>query len=318
MIWGCVKYAEGIGKIEKIGKADYIVYVLQVVLLRYFQMYLQSNQYRGKGGIYLSKQELQCRLCQQFFNNEDMSEEHYPAHSVGNDDIIALDFIKFMDTIRGNNPELKEVISSAMHNGKDPKECADKYFDKHLAKDLYPKGRTARTLCRKCNTFLGKYDEAYKKFYLEDGNPKKIKGFQEQTKIQIVKAIYAKFLSLPETQDIHFDFLDFIRDPEAMEYYGDWRLYFIKRDYSTDLIGLSDISTGKIDWNEDGKMLVFELSDDKFIFNLCNFEKFPEFEMNNIFDIMKKSYSLVTGIYGNKGSFHENLVMSHMFEGIDI
>lgn len=172
MIWGCVKYVEDIGKIEKIGKADYIVYVLQVTLLRYFQMYLQSNQYRGKG-------------------------------------------------------------------------------------------RTARTLCRKCNTFLGKYDEAYKKFYLEDGNPKKIKGFKEQTKIQIVKAIYAKFLSFPKTQDIHFDFLDFIRDPEAMEYHGEWRLYFIKRDHSTDLIGLSDIPTGKIDWNEDGKMLVFGLSDDK-------------------------------------------------------
>lgn len=92
--------------------------------------------------------------------------------------------------------------------------------------------------------FLGKYEEVYKKFYLEEDNPKKIKGFQEQTKIQIVKAIYAKFLSLPETQDIHFEFLDFIRDSEAKKYHGEWRLYFIKRDYSTDLIVLSNISTG--------------------------------------------------------------------------
>ena len=264
----------------------------------------------------MDEQKVQCRLCERFFDDEDMSEEHYPAHSVGNDDIIALDFTKFMDIFIGGNLELKDTISAAIKNGEDPKECADKYFDQHLARDLYPKGRTARTLCRNCNTFLGKYDEAYKKFYLDDGEPKKIKGFQKQTKIQIVKAIYAKFLSLPETQDIHFDFLDFIRDPEAMEYHGEWRLYFIKRDYSTDLIGLSDIQTGKIDWNGDGKMIVFELSDDKFIFNLCNFDKFPEFEMNNIFDVMKKRYCLVTGIHGNKGSFHENFVMTRMFKSM--
>ena len=112
----------------------------------------------------LNERKVQCRLCEQFFYDEDMSEEHYPAHSVGNDDIIALDLTKFMDTLMGDNPELKYAISSAIKNGKDPKECADKYFDQHLAKDLYPKGRTARTLCRKCNTFLGKYDEAYRNF----------------------------------------------------------------------------------------------------------------------------------------------------------
>lgn len=262
----------------------------------------------------MNEQKVQCRLCEQYFNDEDMSEEHYPAHSVGNDDIIELDLTKFMDTLMGDNPELKEAISAAIKNGEDPKECADKYFDQHLAKDLYPKGRTARTLCRKCNTFLGKYDEAYKKFYSEDGDPKKVKGFQKQTKIQIVKAIFAKFLSIPEAQDIHFDFLDFIRNPEEMEYHGAWKLYFIKRDYSTDLIGLSDIPTGKIDWNGDGKMIVFELSDDKFIFNLCNFEKSPEFEMNDIFDVMEKNYSLVTGIHGNKGSFHENFIMTRIFK----
>ena len=63
-------------------------------------------------------------------------------------------------------------------------------------------------------------------------------------------------------------------------------------------------------------MIVFELSADKFIFNLCNFEKFPEFEMNDIFDVMEKNYSLVTGIHGNKGSFHENFVMTRMFKGM--
>ena len=189
-----------------------------------------------KGGKCLNEQKVQCRLCEQYFNDEDMSDEHYPAHSVGNDDIIELDLTKFMDTLMGDNPELKEAISAATKNGEDPKECADKYFDQHLAKDLYPKGRTARTLCRKCNTFLGKYDEAYKKFYSEDGDPKKVKGFQKQTKIQIVKAIFAKFLSIPEAQDIHFDFLDFICNPEEMEYHGAWKLYFIKRVLVTKLI----------------------------------------------------------------------------------
>lgn len=53
-------------------------------------------------------------------------------------------------------------------------------------------------------------------------------------------------------------------------------------------MGFKDIQTGKIDWNMDGKMLVFELSDEKFIFNLLNFEKHDAFEMNNIFDIMEK------------------------------
>lgn len=265
----------------------------------------------------LSEEKVQCRLCEQHFDDEDMSEEHYPAHSVGNDDIIAMDFTKLMNTLMGDNKEFNKFIHNVISSDGDIVDSVDKYFDTSLSESLYPKGRTARTLCRKCNTFLGKYDESYKKFYLEDGNPKKIKGFQKQTKLQIVKAIYAKFLSIPETQSIQFDFLDFVRDPNATEYYGKWRLYFIKRDMSTDLMGLSDIPTGKIDWNEDGKMLVFELSDDKFIFNLLNFEKFPGFEMNNIFDIMKKNYNLVTGIHGGKGSFHETFVLSRMFEMVD-
>ena len=109
-------------------------------------------------------------------------------------------------------------MNDVIDSGNNIMEVADKYFDQHLAHDLYPKGRTARTLCRRCNTFLGKYDEAYKKFYLEDGNPKIIKGFAKQTKFQIVKAIYGKFLSIPETQDVEFDFLDFIRNKDETEY----------------------------------------------------------------------------------------------------
>lgn len=259
-------------------------------------------------------EKIKCRLCENIFDDKDMSEEHYPARSVGNDDIVAIDLTKLMDTLMGENQDFNKTINEAASNRDNLIEVGVKYFDQYLAKDLYPKGRTARTLCRRCNTFLGKHDEAYKKFYLEDGNPRIIKGFAKQTKFQIVKAIYAKFLSIPETQDVEFDFLDFIRNKDETEYQGDWKLYFIKRDHTTDLMGLSDIPTGKIDWNGDGKMIVYEMSDDKFIFNLCNFEKFPEFEMNNIFDVTKKNYTLVTGIHGGKGSFHKSLELSHLFE----
>ena len=65
----------------------------------------------------------------------------------------------------------------------------------------YPKGRTAQTLCRECNTFLGNYDKCYLRFFNENGNPKAIKGFQKATKIKIIKSIFAKFLSVPEAEN---------------------------------------------------------------------------------------------------------------------
>ena len=85
-----------------------------------------------------------------------------------------------------------------MKNGKSFEEASGAYFDKELAQSLYPKGRTARTLCCKCNAFLGKYDEAYLKFFNADGNPKVIKGFQRETRVAIIKAIFGNFLSVPE------------------------------------------------------------------------------------------------------------------------
>ena len=247
-----------------------------------------------------------------------MSEEHYPAHSVGNEDIIQLDIMKLVDDFTGENDEFNTKIDNALKNGDDLLDVAEKHFDDDITKSLYPHGRTARTLCRDCNTFLGKYDEAYKKFFDEDGNPKKIKGFQQQTKLQIVKAIFAKFLSIPETQNMNFDFLDFVRNPEMAEYSGKWNLYFVKRDYSTDLMGFKDIQTGMIDWNLDGKMLVYEFSDEKFIFNLLNFEKHDAFEMNNIFDIMQKNYSLVVGCQDMSGGYHGKMMLSRAWGGMDI
>ncbi len=34
----------------------------------------------------MNKEQCQCKLCGQFFAPDDMSDEHYPARSVGNDD----------------------------------------------------------------------------------------------------------------------------------------------------------------------------------------------------------------------------------------
>lgn len=45
------------------------------------------------------KRSIQCALCKNFFKNSEMSEEHYPAKSTGNDDIVALDFGKMIDSI---------------------------------------------------------------------------------------------------------------------------------------------------------------------------------------------------------------------------
>ncbi len=262
-------------------------------------------------------EKVKCRLCERFYDDKEMSDEHYPAHSVGNDDIIGLDFIKLMDTLVGENQDFNKTMNEAASNGDNLMKVAEKYFDQNLAKDLYPKGRTARTLCRRCNTFLGKYDEAYKKFYLEDGNPKKVKGFQFKTRLQIVKAIYAKFLSIPETQNEQFDFLDFIRDEDATEYTGIWRLYFIKRDHTTDIMSLSDIPTGKMDWDMDGKKIIYELSDDKFIYNLMNFDKHDEFEMNSIFDILEKNYKLVVGCNDESGGYHGQMQLCRVLKEVN-
>lgn len=138
-----------------------------------------------------------------------MSEEHYPAHSVGNDDIVSLDLIKMLDSLQSSEFRRKSIQSGQ------PEKFFNDYFDNELTESIYPKGRTARTLCRECNTFLGKYDEAYLKFFKCDGDPKVIKGFQTETRIQIVKSIFGKFLSIPETKDESFDFLDYLKDQKS-------------------------------------------------------------------------------------------------------
>lgn len=253
------------------------------------------------------KRRYKCVLCQHFFKKNEMSAEHYPAKSVGNNDIIALDFLKMVETIQ--SPEIHKEIKNRVSRGEKYSDVAGEIFDRDLAIDLYPKGRTIDSLCRNCNTFLGKYDESYQKFFHLSGEPDKIKGFQQKTKIQVIKAIYGKFLSLPEARKEKFDFIDFVRSSELEKYGGIWNLYLVKRNHTTDLIGLGDISTGKLEFDEG---VVYELSDKKFIYNLMNFQKHECFKMTNIFDILNKNYELIEGVEDD-GGYHGQLQISNMF-----
>ena len=84
---------------------------------------------------------------------------------------------------------------------------------------------------------------------------------------------------------------------------------------STDIMGLKDIGTGKITFDEG---VVYELSDDKFIFNLLNFPKHPCFNMTNIFDILDKRYKLIEEV-GEDGGYHGQLMMTRLFsQGDDL
>ncbi|MEQ7068740.1 hypothetical protein [Enterococcus avium] len=254
------------------------------------------------------KKRNKCVLCLNFYSNKEMSEEHYPAKSVGNEDIIKLDFIKMANSFMTD--DLIKYSSKHENIGKSIKEIADDYFDNELSQSIYPKGRTARTLCRKCNTFLGKYDESYKKFYENDGNPSVIGGYQHQTRLNIIKSIYAKFLSVPECKEMNFDFINFLRNEKLQEYTGEWVVYCLKRDYGTDMMGLKSIDTGMLEYDEG---IIFELSDEKFIFHLMNFTPHEQYRTLNRMDILEKKYELISG-YDVEGGYHGLLMIQKMFE----
>lgn len=258
-----------------------------------------------------STKNFACKLCGQIFDNKEMSEEHYPARSTGNEDIVSLDIVKMLDFLMSEEKRNEVLQRSA--KGEKIDDISEDIFDTQLSTSLFPTGRTSRTLCKQCNTFLGKYDEAYLKFFNVDGNPKTVKGFQHSTKLQIIKAIYAKFLSLPETREEEFDFIEFLRDENTAVYTGKWSVYFIKRDLSTDLFGMKDIGTGKLVFDEG---TVYEMSDDKFIFNLMNFPKHSCFCMTNIFEILKRNYTITQG-GGENGGYHAQILMSRLFDRLE-
>ena len=53
------------------------------------------------------------------------------------------------------SPEINKIIQLRINKGERKDDVLSEIFDTHLATDLYPKGRTSRSLCIKCNTFLG-------------------------------------------------------------------------------------------------------------------------------------------------------------------
>ncbi|KAF1304203.1 hypothetical protein [Enterococcus sp. JM9B] len=241
-----------------------------------------------------------------------MSEEHYPARSVGNEDIVAMDFSKSLNLLM--NDSFRDMIDQGIRNGKEMQQISDELFDNELSTSLYPKGRTARTLCRNCNTFLGVYDEAYKKFFDVDGDPKIVKGYHPTTKNRIIKSIYAKFLSVPECKHEDFDFINFIKS-DSIEYDGEWKIFCTKRDNSTDLFGLPHIGTGKMTYPEGD---IYELSDVKFIYHLMKFEPHEGYRALNIFDITKKKFKIIEGHELIDGGYHSGLMIQQMLPDLFI
>jgi len=239
-----------------------------------------------------------------------MSEEHYPAKSLGNNDIVAFDLGKFMHSMMSD--EILNYYISPENIGKTVEQISDEYFDAELTCSMFPKGRTIRSLCRTCNTFLGKYDEAYKKFFDAEGEPSIIKGYTEATKLKIIKAILAKFISIPEGQNINFDFIEFVRNESMGEYVGEWMLFTLVRDHSTDFFNMPTLETGKIEYDEG---IIFEFSDDKFIFHLMNFKPHKGKKSMNMMDILNKNYKLVKGSEID-GGYHSDLMIEHFLRGM--
>ena len=58
----------------------------------------------------LQEKRCRCKLCGAIFKDSDMSEEHYPARSTGNDDIVALDVIKMFESLRSPKVHSEIVI----------------------------------------------------------------------------------------------------------------------------------------------------------------------------------------------------------------
>lgn len=245
-----------------------------------------------------------CKLCGNLFDENKLTEEHYPAKSVGNYDIVKLNMVEVIDHMTVH----EDTIVKRTKTGENIEDIMYEYLYSSAAESIYPKGRTTKSLCVDCNTFLGKYDEAYLKFFNNNGEPKIIKGFTQNTKLEIIKAIFGKFLSVPEANNEKFDFIDFLLNKDLKEYNGEWRLYFIKRDHSTDLF-FRDIQTSRMVFDEG---IIYELTDEKFIFNLMNFDRHEDFEMNNIFDILNKNYKLVIGA-GEHGGYHAQALMANLF-----
>ena len=53
------------------------------------------------------------------------------------------------------------------------------------------------------------------------------------------------------------------------------------------------------------------MSDEKFIYNLMNFNKHSIYEMTSLFDIFSKNYKLIEGV-GDDGGYHGQLLITSL------
>ena len=94
----------------------------------------------------LNDKSYKCKLCGKYFLENEMSDEHYPARSVGNEDIVAFDIVKAMDVIQSK--EFRNEITNKLANNVAFEDVVGDICDEKLSKPLYRAGRTARTLCQ--------------------------------------------------------------------------------------------------------------------------------------------------------------------------
>ena len=71
-----------------------------------------------------------CRLCGQFFSDDEMSDEHYPAKCVGNDDVVAVNIADIF------SEETMAEVATRVSDGEDAKKVSDEIFDTKLSKSL--------------------------------------------------------------------------------------------------------------------------------------------------------------------------------------
>ena len=75
----------------------------------------------------LQEKRCRCKLCGAIFKDSDMSEEHYPARSTGNDDIVALDVIKMFESLR--SPKVHSEIEKRLAAGEKPEDITGNILD---------------------------------------------------------------------------------------------------------------------------------------------------------------------------------------------
>ena len=91
----------------------------------------------------LQEKKCRCKLCGALFKDSDMSEEHYPARSTGNDDIVALDIIKMFESLRSS--KVHSEIEKRLAAGEKPEDITGNILDTQLTKSLYPSDQNRRT-----------------------------------------------------------------------------------------------------------------------------------------------------------------------------